>query len=214
MRKLILVGGGGHAKSVIDVIETQNKYRIIGIVDRAEKVNTTVLNYPIIASDSEIKALIKEEQYFLLTIGQLTSAELRIKFFEQISGFGGKFATIMSPLSQVSAYAQVGSGTVVMHHAVINAGATVGSNVIINTRALVEHDAVVGNHCHIATGAIVNGDVTVGDEVLIGSHATVKQGVRIASGTIVGAHTYVHRDIVRPGVYAGVPARPIPGEKP
>ncbi|MGD1895208.1 MAG: acetyltransferase [Cyclobacteriaceae bacterium] len=209
MHKLILVGGGGHAKSVIDVIETQAQYQINGIVDRPEKVNSTVLNYPIVAADSELESLNREDQYFLLTVGQLTSAQLRVQLYKRITGFGGKLATIISPLAHVSAHAQVGPGTVVMHQAIVNAGATVGRNVIINTRALVEHDATVGDHCHIATGAIINGDVFIGEGVLIGSHATIKQGVSIAKGSVIGAHTYVHQSISKPGVYAGVPARSI-----
>jgi sugar O-acyltransferase (sialic acid O-acetyltransferase NeuD family) len=209
MPKLILVGGGGHAKSVIDVVENQGVYQINGIVDKPEKVNKTVLNYPIIAADSQLESLVREDQYFLLTIGQVATAQLRIKLYEQIIGLSGKFATIISPLAHVSTHARVGPGTVVLHHALVNAAATVGPNVIINSQALVEHDAVVGAHCHIATGAIVNGDVTIGDGVLIGSHATVKQGVSIASNTIIGAHAYVHQDIKRSGVYVGVPARPI-----
>ena len=209
MRKLILVGGGGHAKSVIDVIEAQGEYLINGIVDRAEKVNNTVLGYTIVAADSQLESLIKNDQYFLVTLGQLTSAKLRIELYERITGLGGKMATIVSPLARISSHAKIGQGTVVMHHALINAGARVGNNVIINTRALVEHDAAVGNHCHLATGGIVNGDVSIGDGVLIGSHATIKQGVSITSGTTIGAQAYVHQDITQAGVYVGVPARPI-----
>lgn len=209
MPKLILVGGGGHAKSVIDVIEAQGVYQINGVLDKPEKVKGNVLNYPIIAAESQLESLVGEDQFFLVTIGQVASAQLRIKLYKRVSGLGGKFATIISPLAHVSTHARIGRGTVVLHHALVNAGARVGSNVIINSQALIEHDAVVGAHCHIATGAIVNGGVTIGDGVLIGSHATVKQGVSIVSDTIIGAHTYVHQDIEKSGVYVGVPARPI-----
>lgn len=207
MRKLILVGGGGHAKSVIDVIEAGGDYQITGILDRKEKVGSQLLNYSITASDEELPQLVAADQDFLITIGQITSAKLREKLFQTISALGGNLATVISPNAYLSSYARIGIGTVVMHQALVNAGAKVGNNVIINSKALIEHDATIGDHCHIATGAVVNGGISIGNQVLIGSHATIKQGVQIADGVVVGAHAYVHRNITEAGIYTGVPAR-------
>ncbi|MEM9833139.1 MAG: acetyltransferase [Bacteroidota bacterium] len=207
MRDLILFGGGGHARSVIDVVESGNNYRIQGIIDSKERVGDVVLNYSIIGSDDNIAKWIQPERDFLITVGQISSAEVRIRLDKHLSEANGRLATLISPSAKVSSYASVAEGTVVMHFAMVNAGANVGRNAIINTRATVEHDVSVGDFSHISTGAILNGGVKVGKEVFVGSHATVQQGIVIADRVVVGAHSYVHRDITEAGVYVGVPAR-------
>ncbi|MEQ9442729.1 MAG: acetyltransferase [Cyclobacteriaceae bacterium] len=206
---LWLIGGGGHARSVIDVLEMQGHYRIAGIADRAEKIGEKVLGYLIAASDQELAALVSQDHAFLITVGQLESPKVRVRLYEALRVAGGQFATIVSPLARLSPHARIGEGTVVLHHALVNAGASVGSNAIINTQAIVEHDTHIGDHCHIATGAIVNGGVQLGDRTFIGSHATVKQGVKITDDVVVGAHSYVQQDITEAGVYVGVPAKRI-----
>ncbi|MEM6843241.1 MAG: acetyltransferase [Bacteroidota bacterium] len=207
MRDLILLGGGGHARSVIDVVESGNNYRIQGIIDSKERVGDVVLNYPIIGSDDNIAKWIQPERDFLITVGQISSAEVRIRLDKHLSEANGRLATLISPSAKVSSYASVAEGSAVMHFAMVNAGAKVGRNAIINTRATVEHDVSVSDFSHISTGAILNGGVKVGKEVFVGSHATVQQGIVIADRVVVGAHSYVHRDITEAGVYVGVPAR-------
>ncbi len=207
MRNLILLGGGGHARSVIDVIESASDYRIQGIIDRKERVGHRVLNYSIVDSDENIEKWVQSDQDFLITVGQIESTAVRTRLDKQLSEAKGRLATLTSPLARVSLYATVGEGAVVMHFALVNANAQVGRNVIINTRATVEHDAIVGDFSHISTGAILNGGVAVGQQVFIGSHATIQQGIVVADNVIIGAHTYVNQDITEPGVYVGVPAR-------
>lgn len=207
MTELWLVGGGGHARSVIDVVEAQGLYQIAGLIDRPEKVGEKVLNYQILASDQELGSLVNEHRIFLVTVGQLESPSSRIRLYEELKAAGAQLATICTPLARVSKYASVAKGSVVMHYAVVNSGASIGYNCIINTRATVEHDAHVGDHCHISTGAIVNGGVKIGKRVFVGSHATIKQEVAISDDVVIGAHSYVHRNIAEAGVYVGVPAR-------
>jgi len=209
MRNLILIGGGGHAHSVIDVIESSHDFRIMGIADRKGKMGARVLNYIITATDDKLDALVNDNQYFLITVGQIETAEIRLRLDQELKHAGAKLAQVVSPLAKVSKYATVAEGTVVMHFALVNAGAQVGRNAIVNTQAAVEHDVIVGDFCHISTGAILNGGVKVGNQVFIGSHATVRQGISIADNVVIGAHSYVHQDISEAGVYAGVPAQRI-----
>lgn len=204
--KLILIGGGGHCKACIDVIETNNQYSIAGILDRNKQKGQQVLHYPILGDDAMIDAF-ADKHPFLVTLGWIKDASARIQLYASIRAIGGVLATIFSSLAYVSRNAQVGDGTIVMHGAYINAGAVVGNNCIINTKALVEHDATIGDHTHISTGAIVNGGCRIGDEVFVGSNAVIVNGVHIASGAIIGAGAIVHRDITKAGVYAGSPAR-------
>lgn len=186
---LILVGGGGHCKSCIDVIEQTGVWRIAGILDRNELIGNRVLGYQIIGTDFDIPRYVDQGCMFLITIGQIKTAEPRIKLFDAVKKAGGKCATIVSPRAYVSPHASVGDGTIVMHQALINAAATVGCNTIINTLALIEHDAVVGDHCHISTSAVINGGAEVGGECFVGSGAVLHQGTRLMPGEIIPAGT-------------------------
>lgn len=180
--EIILIGGGGHCKSCIDVIEQEGRFTIAGIVDVPEKKQHKVLGYPVIGADTDLEELIKTYCNVLITLGQIKSPNRRIELFEGLIKMGACFPVIQSPLAYVSSHAHVAEGTVVMHHALINAGASVGRNCIINTKALVEHDAVIEDHCHISIGTIVNGDGVVPMGTFVGSNAIFRQNNWIRSG--------------------------------
>jgi len=188
---IILIGGGGHCKSIIDVIEQQALYEIAGIIDFPEKLGERVFNYEIIGQDSDLPKLVKIYNNFHVTVGQIRTPESRIRLFSELTRLGANLPVIISPLAYVSIYAQVGIGTAILHHAIINAGAKIGMNCIINTKALIEHDAIVGNHCHISTGAIVNGGVQIGDNVFYGSGAVSKECIKIADHSFIKANSTV-----------------------
>jgi len=203
-KNLILIGGGGHCKSVIDIIEG-TCWKIIGILDLAENVGKTVLGNNIIGTDEKIPEFI-HKTCFLVTVGQIKAAVLRIKLHEKILSAGGKLATIIAPDAHVSNHSCIEKGTVVMHKAVVNAGAKIGIGCIINTMANIEHDAEIGDYCHISTGAMINGDCSVGNETFIGSGAVVSNGVSITERCIIAAGAVVRKDITTNGIYAGNPA--------
>lgn len=188
---IILIGGGGHCKSVIDVIEQQGKYEIIGIIDIPEKMNQEVLGYRIIGQDNDLPELVKKYNNFHITIGQLRNPEPRIKLYNELKKLKANLPVIVSPLAYVSRYATIDEGTTIMHYAIVNAGAKIGANCIINTRALIEHDAFIGNHCHISTGAIVNGGVKVGENSFYGSGAVSKEYISIPQNSFIKANSIV-----------------------
>ncbi|MHC9543701.1 MAG: acetyltransferase [Vulcanimicrobiota bacterium] len=192
--EILLIGGGGHCKSVIDIIEAQGIYEIKGIIDVKEKVGTFVLGYPIIAIDDEIKKLAQQHINFVIAIGQIRSPVRRKELFQKVKACGGKFPVIVSPNAYVSKHAFIGEGSVIMHQAVINASAFVGVNCIINTGAIVERDAVIGDNCHIAPGAIVNGEVKIGNDTFFGSGAVSRQSVTVKDGSFIKAHSLVKVD--------------------
>ena len=204
---LVLIGGGGHCRSCIDVIEHLDTYTIVGIIDIAARRGKSVLGYEIIGNDSDLSAIIKKVRNFLITIGQINSCQKRKSMYDMIKILGGTLPTIVSPLAYVSPHAMVEEGTIIMHYATVNAGATVGKNCILNTRSLVEHDVTVGDNCHLSTAATVNGGVCIGSDCFIGSNATVREQVKIGAGCIVGAGSLVLKDLVGQGVYIGAPAR-------
>jgi sugar O-acyltransferase (sialic acid O-acetyltransferase NeuD family) len=183
---LILIGAGGHARSCIDVIEQQGQYQIAGLIGLPEKQQTQQLGYAVIGSDDALNELAKLYQYAFITVGQIQTAEHRMRLYQQAAQCGFQLPVIIASTAHVSRHAAIGAGSIVMHGAIVNAGAQVGSNCIINTRALIEHDTNVDDHCHISTGAVLNGDVTVGAGSFIGSGCVIKEGVAIGKGCLVG----------------------------
>ena len=194
--KIILIGGGGHCKSCIDVIEQEGRFQIAGIVDVQEKLHQKMLGYEIIATDDDLPRMVKEYENFLITLGQIKNPEKRIRIFETLKDLGAKLPVIISPLAYVSKHARIENGTIIMHHALINAGAKIGSNCIINTKALVEHDAIIGDHCHIATGAVINGGVKVGSGTFFGSNAVCKEYVEIGENTVTGCGAKIIKNVL------------------
>lgn len=204
---IVLIGGGGHCKVCIDVIEAENKYRIAGIVDKKEKIGTKVLGYEIFATDEDAPRLTTQYRLFLITIGQIKTSEKRRTLFKMWKRSGAGFATIISRFSYVSKHASIGEGTVILHGVYINSGAQIGKNCIINTSSVIEHDSVVADHCHISMGSVVTGGCAIKEGVFIGSNSTVVDNLTIAKNTVIGAGSVVVKSINESGTYAGNPAR-------
>ena len=178
-REIILVGGGGHCKSVIDVIELEDKFIIAGIIDKKELIGTKVLDYEVIACDDDLEKLSKIYQYAFITVGQIRTNNIRVKLFNKIKSIGYKIPTIISPLAHISKHSFIDEGTVIHHHSLINADAKIGKNCIINSKSLIEHDAIVEDNCHISTGVIINGGTKIEKNSFIGSNSTTKEYITI-----------------------------------
>ncbi|MCB0781138.1 MAG: acetyltransferase, partial [Flavobacteriales bacterium] len=153
-KRIVLVGGGGHCRSVIGLFRDPS-HELIGVLDPAIVGN--VLGIPVLGGDEHLHELAGQGHAFLVTAGHVGDATLRIRLCNAILEAGGTLATVLAPSSTVVEGAVIGEGTTVGHGAVVNSNSRIGTNCIINSRALVEHDAEIGDHVHIATGAIVNG---------------------------------------------------------
>jgi len=208
-KEIILIGGGGHCKSCIDVIEREDKYQIKGIIDLPSELGKTILGYEIIGNDSEIINYIKAGYNFLITIGYMGDSMLREGLFDLVNNNHGNLPVIISPNAYVSNHAKVRKGTIIMHNAIVNADASIGQNCIINSKALIEHDCVIKNQTHISTNAILNGEVMIGENCLIGSSSIIRNNVNITSKTIIGAGSVVVKDVIEGGIYIGNPAKKI-----
>ena len=202
-KPLILVGGGGHCKSVIEAIGNQRQ--ILGILDRPERIGDSVLNIPVIGNDDDIASYAHKAE-FIITVGFIKEADLRVRLYDRIKDCGARLATVIASSAYVSDHASIGEGTVIMHRAFVNAGAVIGNNVILNTFCNIEHDASVGDQCHISTGVMVNGDCHVGNKVFIGSGSVLANGISVADNIIVGAGSLVRKSLLKPGIYSGNPA--------
>lgn len=191
MKKLFLIGGGGHCASCIDVIEESKMYQISGIFDMPDKVGQNLLGYPVLGSDDDLKKYVQPDHFFLITIGQIKTPDVRISKFQMLKNLGAQFATVISPRAYVSKHAVIGAGSIVMHDALVNSKAQIGENCIINTKALIEHDAVIADHCHVATAAVVNGACSVGEGSFIGSNSVLREAVNVPSRTVLSAGVFL-----------------------
>lgn len=205
MKPLLLIGGGGHCRSCIEVIESSHQYVVAGVVDHDAQLGGTVLSYPRLGIDDDLPQLLKKFPAALITLGQIKSAESRIRLFEHLKTLGAELPCVISSHAHVSRHALVAPGSVVMHGVIVNASASVGENCIINSQALIEHDSVVEAHCHISTGAKLNGDVHVESGCFIGSGAIVREGVRIGAHSLIQAGSVVLSDVPAGTVYRGQP---------
>ena len=200
MKKIILIGAGGHAHACIDVIEQCKKYNIAGLIDEKRLVSK-VLDYPLLGTDKELKKISKKIKYAFISVGQIETSTIRINLYKKAAKAGFTLPIIISPRAYVSPRAKISKGTIIMHGAVVNANAIIGKNCIINTSCIIEHDVIVEDHCHISTGAILNGKVFLGKGSFVGSGSVVREEVKIGSNCVVSANIFLRQSLAPDTVY-------------
>lgn len=204
--KIVLIGGGGHAKVVADIIhamaEKDHNLEVWGFLDdNQERCN--VLNYRRMGGIDKIASLSRDQELsFLLCIGdnrvraKLTSSYRNLKLF-----------TAIHPSAQISKSAIIGEGTVVMAQAVVNADTNIGKHVIVNTGAIIEHDCNIADFAHISPNATLCGNVAIGECTHVGAGAVIIQNKSVGANSVVGAGAIVVKDVPDDVVVMGVPAR-------
>jgi sugar O-acyltransferase (sialic acid O-acetyltransferase NeuD family) len=190
-KKIVLIGGGGHCKSVIDIIEQDGQFEIVGIVDKPKFYGKSVLGYRVIGDDSNLKSLAKKYDYAIVAVGQLRSSKARERLFKLALEAGFQLPSIISPRAYVSNHSSIGKGTVVMHNATINSGTYIGDNCIINSGSLIEHDCKIYNHNHVSTNVTVNGAVTIEEKCFIGSGVITNNSIIIKTKSFIKAGSVV-----------------------
>lgn len=195
-KKILLVGGGGHCKSVLDSLLKLDLFSEIGIIDVKENIGKEIMGVPIISSDDGLKELYaKGYKYAFVTIGGIGNPSLRIKLFNQIVEIGFVIPNIIDPSANISKYVSMEIGIFVGKNAVINAETKIHKGAIINTGSIIEHDCSIDEFVHIAPGSVLNGGVNVGKNTHIGARSVVKQQVIIGSNSMIGMGSVVIKDI-------------------
>ena len=184
---LVLVGCGGHALSLIDVIESIQDWNIIGLIVQRSEVGKSILGYPCIGTDHDLAELKLHCQHACIGVGQIGLSSRRQHLIQTLTELDFVFPSIISRLAYVSRHASLGVGVTVGHGAVINAGAKIGGHTIVNSHALVEHDSMIGERCHVSTGVLINGGVKIGDDSFLGSGVMIRENLELPSNTIISA---------------------------
>ena len=207
----VILGGGGHAKMLIEAILATEPNATLAVLDADERSwGRWLLGAPIFGGDALLPELVKRgATHFSVGLGSTGDTNPRRKLFNFGIAQGLKARSIVHPSAVCSPYAQLRAGVQLLPRSIVNVSAVLKENVIVNSGAIVEHDCTIGEHTHIATGAHLAGGVRVGSGVHIGIGATIREKIEIGDGAIIGAGAVVVKNVSPHTVVAGVPARPL-----
>ena len=202
--RIVVLGSGGHAKVVIDVVRSAAMFTVAGCV-APKGQEGAIEGVPILGDDSILPSLVDSGiKHAVVAIGD---NNLRLRLGEKIEALGLSLPPLVSPRAYVAASAALGAGTIIMPHAIVHPCACVGRLCVVNTTAIVEHDCILGDGVHVAPRSVLCGSVRVGDRSFVGAGSTVIPNVQIGSDVLLGAGSVATRDCVSPGTYLGTPAR-------
>lgn len=207
----IVLGGGGHARVLIDSLQASEVAVIHGVLDPNRSLwGETLLGVPVLGGDDLLPGLFEQGvTHFVVGLGSIGNSHLRARLFEAGLSRSLKPLTVMHPSAICSVWAKIGDGSQLFPASVVNANASLGENSIINSGAIVEHDCLIGAHTHIATGAKLSGGVKIGAGAHVGAGAVIRQDINIGAGAIIGAGACVIRDVAPETIVVGVPAQPL-----
>lgn len=205
--KLIIIGAGGYAKSVLDSLD-YDSYELVGFIDE-RLVRNEHLGYSVLAHNlNDIND--KDDYCYFIAIGDNVK---RKKWYDRLKENDLKIINVIDKTSMVSSRATIGEGCFIGKMAIINSCATIGNDTVINTKSLVEHGCTVENHANISTNTTINGDVVVGEGTVLYSGVTVIGQRSVGNWSIVGAGAVVTKNIPDNVVAVGIPAKVIKENK-
>lgn len=207
--KIVVVGGGGHAKVLISIIKNLDKYEIIGYTDLVDKGLTLGVEY--LGNDEVLYDIIKKYRNCkaVIGIGFVSITNKRQKIFEMLKEMCFDLPVIISKNAKINEEVTIAEGSVVLECAIINVSSIIGRGVIINSGAIVEHDCEIGDFTHIATGVVLSGGVKINNNCLIGSGSTILPYKEIGANCLIGSGSLVTKNCLEPGTYIGNPVRKI-----
>ncbi|MHB0987923.1 MAG: NeuD/PglB/VioB family sugar acetyltransferase [Bellilinea sp.] len=198
---LIIYGGGGHGKSLVDLVRLLDTYRVVGIVDDGLPAGAEVLGVPVLGGSAVLEELYARGLRLAVNaVGGIGNLAPRLKVFERLAQVGFGFPTLIHPTAMVEASAQLGAGVQVFAHAYIGSAAQVGFGCIVNTGAIVSHDCALADIVNISPGAMLAGSVRVGERTLIGMGVTVNLDVEVGAGARIGNGATVKSAVPAGGV--------------
>lgn len=196
MNRIVLIGAGGHAKTIVDTIERLGTYEIAGFIAQGEVGTTAYRGYKILGNDENATDIYELGiHYAVIAIGFLGKLSIRQQLMDYYANIGFEFPVIIDPTAIVAHDVRIGEGTYIGRNVVVNADASIGKACIINTGAIIEHECSVGDFSHIAVAAVVCGQSEIGKNVLVGANATIIQNVVIEDDSIVGAGALVRKKV-------------------
>jgi sugar O-acyltransferase (sialic acid O-acetyltransferase NeuD family) len=193
---LVIYGGGGHAKSVMEIVQQSGTYAIAGILDDILPTGTVVLGIPVVGTRTAFSALIEKGVKLAANgVGGILDINVRVRVFELLAAAGFSLPSLIHPRATVEPSVEVGEGVQVFANAYVGSEAALEPRCMVNTNAVVSHDCVIGEYSHIAPGALLAGHVHVGKRCLVGMGVTTSIGVRIGDGVHIGNGAIILADV-------------------
>jgi sugar O-acyltransferase (sialic acid O-acetyltransferase NeuD family) len=209
---VVIFGGGGLARDLIDSMRTRHELEALCVVDDRLEPGQDVLGVPVVGGRDRLEALVEAGVRLAVNaVGGIGAIQVRIDIFEALERAGLQLATLVDRGAMVAPSATLAPGAQLFPGAVVSSGAVIGRGALINTGAIVSHDCRIGDYSHVAPGAILAGDVTVGEATLIGMGVTATLGCRIGSRCIVGNGAAVTADVPDRAIVSAGSVWPPPG---
>jgi sugar O-acyltransferase (sialic acid O-acetyltransferase NeuD family) len=206
---IILVGDGGHAKIIVDILEASSNYNIIGVTS-INKNNNEFLGYPILGNDSILHEYFnKGINKVALGLGGYRNNNLRIKMYKLVKKIGFEVVSAVHPHAIISKSVKLGEGNAIFAGAIINPEVRIGNNVIIATGASIDHETVIKDHALISAGVTIGGYVEIEEGVICALGSNVISGIKIGKNALIAAGAVVVNDIMKNAKVFGIPAIPV-----
>lgn len=191
-KRMLLVGGGGHCRSVLDCLRRIGTYETFGIIDQEGTLHSSRFGVPITGSDADLPELFAGGwTSAVIALGSIGNPERRQALFERLKIIGFSLPPVVDPSALIGYEAIVKEGAFIGKGTVVNVGAQIGCCAIINTGAVVEHDCTIGNFVHVSPGCTLCGGVAVGENTHVGAGSVVRQQVQIGRNCLIGAGSVV-----------------------
>jgi acetyltransferase EpsM len=198
---IIIYGGGGHGKSLIDLLRQLRKYHIVGIIDDGIPIGEEIMGVPVIGGREILSELYaKGVRTAVNAVGGIGNMSIRIQVFKEIAAVRFICPTVIHPTAFIEPSAVLGSGIQVFPHAYVGSQSRIGFGVIVNTSAIISHDCMIDDYTNISPGAVLAGEVKVGKGVLIGMGATINLQVTIGDRSRIGNGATIKSDVPGNGI--------------
>ncbi len=206
MKNIVVIGSGGHGKVILDILEKQGIYNILGTIDdNKEKGTTAWQDYKVIGNLSTIRG-IQNLYGGIIAIGDnWIRSQVAKKIISEYPNFN--FVNAVHPSSSMAKDVKMGDGNVIMANTSINSSTEIGDHCIINTSSSVDHDNTLENYVTISPGAITGGNVKIGEYSTVSLGANIIHGIEIGKHTVIGAGSTVVNNIQSFVIAYGVPAK-------
>lgn len=191
-KRIVILGGGGHARSVIDSIISGEEFELAGYTDRDVNCKSAYRGCKNIGTEEALQDIFNSGvKYAFICVGYMGKGTIRNHLYARLKEIGYQLPVIIDRTAVVAGDAVIGEGTFVGKGAVVNANASIGKMCIVNSAAVIEHDCIIGDFTHVSVGSVLCGECVIKEGSMIGAGAVMIQGTTIGSRCMIGAGAVV-----------------------
>lgn len=210
-KKLLLLGGGGHCKSIISSLN-KNEFNEVGIIDPELKNGSEIMGVKVIENDDDLFHLKSLGFcYAFISLGSIGDTDLRKILFNKVVNLGFKMVNIIDESASIDKTVSLGKGIFIGKKAIVNAETILEDGCIVNSGSIIEHECHIGKFSHVAPGAVICGNCYIDNDVHIGANSSIKQGITIEEGAMIGMGSVVIKNVMKEMKIYGNPVKVFDG---